>query len=145
MSDRARKLAVLVGLSVAILVIKAYVPLPILWPGIEGRGLYRVISVVQFVETAAFTFLLIALFAMLYWRLSVLPSALLGVSCALLNFGIMVLDARLQTFPDWIEARILARYGDAGILYPLAALFIGLALGLAYFLLARLERATDHP
>lgn len=144
MSKPIRQLLTLIVLSLAILVIKAYVPMPILWRGIEAHGLYRLLGIVQFVETGIFTWLLTVFFVRRYWRMKMILCVCLGMGCTLFNFGLMMLDARLQTFPDWIEAIILRRYGTALQIYILASLSIFLGLSLAWIILAKGSSLSDQ-
>ena len=116
-----RHFGVLLGTSLAMLVIKAHVMLPLMVRGVVGQGLYRRLNVVQFPETAIFTFLVVWQVAarLLHWPRGRALCA--GVAAALLNFGLMVLDARWQSYNEPIEQVIAQRWGSPGTLLGVGA------------------------
>lgn len=127
-----RAWAVLAGTALVVLVAKAYVMLPLLVRGIVGQGLYRRLNTVQFPETAVFTLLAVWWVAARFLRWPHARALGAGVAAALMNFGLMVLDARWATYNEAIEAMIEQRWGGRGALLAMgAACAAAGALGLA--------------
>lgn len=116
-------------LALVLLVLKSRIALPLVYRGIAGQGLYSPIATVPFVETALFTFSVLAWAGRGWLRMTWPRAVAAGAAAALLNFGLMVLDARWQTFPAAIETTINARFGSFAFVSTLgiAAALAGLA------------------
>jgi uncharacterized membrane-anchored protein YitT (DUF2179 family) len=127
MSASLLRLVALIASTLAVLVVKAFLPFPIMQRGIAGSGLYHHLNRLQFQETALVTFLVILLLCWRRFGLAWPQASIAALACALMNFGLMVIDARWQTFPDWIEQNLLERYGPPALIWAigLAALCVG--------------------
>ena len=116
---------VLITVAIATLVVKAYLIFPIPYQsGIEGHGLYRFLNERQFFETAISTFSTIFLMAWLVLKLRCYVSILLSIAFVLTNFGLMVMDARLNTYHPLIEQLIERLYGNIFFVFGIASLSI---------------------
>lgn len=132
MMPSTKKFLVLSLTSIVVLIVKAYVFLPIPQRGIEGHGLYKLINQMQFIETAIFTFLVV--FLVSYWGLKLRPqwSVFLGVAYSSVNLGLMIFDSRIHHYTPWVEKTISSMYGPNHLILLLAIVFILIGIGAIY-------------
>ncbi len=121
--------------SIITLIMKAYIFLPIPQRGIVGHGLYRLINGLQFFETAVFTTLVVFLISFLVFKLHAHWSILLGIAYSSINFGIMIIDARIHDYTPWIEKTIKSMYGQKLFILTLAPVPIFIGILMIYFVL----------
>lgn len=110
----------LVALSV--LVIKAYVRLPLSQDGVTARGLYHFLNNTQFIETAITTFFVVGFFCIKVIKTSFVNSWVLAFGFSAINLGIMIIDARAQKYNIFVENYIRQNYGGAVLIYFIAIL-----------------------
>ena len=113
-------LITLVALS--ILVVKAYIRLPLSYDGTTAQGLYHFLNNAQFIETAITTFLGVGFFCIKVIKTSFLNSWVLAFGFAALNLGIMIIDARSQKYNFFVESYIHQKYGSTAWIYFMAIL-----------------------
>ena len=95
--------------------------------GIEGYGLYRSLSEIQFAQTLFCTFLLIFLLASIIIKFRIFISIIVSVAFSSINLGLMILDARTHSYLPDIENLIQNLFGSKIVIYLEA--FIALLFG----------------
>jgi hypothetical protein len=111
-------------LALGILIIKAYIRLPLGQNHITGRGLYFFLNNTQFIETAICTFIGVGFFCQKYIGRSVGTSLQMALGFTALNFGVMMIDARAQSYNVFVEVYIKETYGNSFIIFALAIIII---------------------
>lgn len=119
----------LVGVSTLMVVAKAYITLPLPQRGIEGSGLYALLTEWQFIETAVFVCIATVVVARRRLELDWIRTALAAAGASAFGFGLMTLDARWQSYPENIENLISHTYGSPGEIFAIG--WITAVLGLA--------------
>ena len=114
--------------AISILVIKAFVRLPLSGDSVKANGLYYYLNNAQFIETFIATILGVGFFCIKVLKLSLGNSCLFAVGFASLNLGIMIIDARAQKYNVFVESYIRQNYGSTFWIYCMAitALLFGI-------------------
>lgn len=111
--------------TLIILVIKAFILLPIPQRALDGHGLYQLVNALQIRETAVFTFLIVLWLCISRLKLQKFWSILIALACMLCNLGLMIIDFRYQqNFYDF-EKTIVKNFGTSEVIFAKA---IGISL-----------------
>lgn len=121
--------------AISILVIKAYLRLPLSGDSVKANNLYYYLNNAQFIETFIATVLGVGIFCIKVLKISFGKSGILAVGFASLNLGIMIIDARAQKYNVFVESYIRQNYGSTFWIYCMA--IIALAFGIFSILHSR--------
>lgn len=111
-------------LAIGILIIKAYVRLPLNQRGASGQGLYPFLNNIQFIETAITTFICVGLFSQMVLKRTVGTSWVFALGFTAINLGVMMIDARMQKYNVFVEQYILKNYGGKLWIYFLTVIIL---------------------